>query len=182
MAARLRMAYEKDVKKRMMDRFKYSSVMKVPKIEKIILNVGEGEAHSNPNLLQSIINELSLITGQKAVKTVARKSIAAFKIREGYDVGARVTLRGDRMYEFLDRFINITSPRIRDFRGFNDKSFDGRGNYSIGIKEQIIFPEIDVDKVNHISGLDITFVMKSKSDEESRALLSEFGFPFRKND
>jgi len=179
MAARLRMAYEKDVKKRMMDRFKYSSVMKVPKIEKIILNVGEGEAHSNPNLLQSIINELSLITGQKAVKTVARKSIAAFKIREGYDVGARVTLRGDRMYEFLDRLINVALPRVRDFRGLSPNSFDNAGNYNFSVKEQIIFPELNLDKVEKIYGINITIKTTARNANEARALLEEFRFPFQ---
>jgi large subunit ribosomal protein L5 len=179
MAARLRILYEKDIKKRLMDKFKYSSVMQIPKIEKIVLNVGEGEAHSNPNLLKSIIDELSLITGQRAVKTVARKSIAAFKIREGYDVGARVTLRGDKMYEFLDRLVNVALPRVRDFRGLSPNSFDNSGNYNFSVKEQIIFPEINLDKVEKIYGINITIKTTAKNANEARALLEEFRFPFQ---
>lgn len=174
--------YREQVVPAMMKRFNYSSIMEVPKLEKIVLNMGIGEAAQDLKLLQSAVNELELITGQRPVVTRAKKAISNFKLRQGMPIGAMVNLRRARMYEFLDRFINIASPRIRDFRGFNDKSFDGRGNYSIGIKEQIIFPEIDVDKVTKIGGLDITFVMRSKSDEESLALLQEFGFPFRKRD
>lgn len=179
MAARLRVLYENEIKKRLMNKFKYSSVMQIPKIEKIVLNVGEGEAHSNPNLLKSIIDELSLITGQRAVKTVAKKSIAAFKIREGYDVGARVTLRGDKMYEFLDRLINVALPRVRDFRGLSPNSFDNAGNYNFSVKEQIIFPEINLDKVEKIYGINITIQTTAKNASEARALLEEFRFPFQ---
>lgn len=179
---RLEAFYKEQVAPALMKKFNFKSIMEVPKLQKICVNIGVGQATQDQKLLQDSINELELITGQRPVIAKAKKAISNFKLRAGMPIGCMVTLRRARMYEFLDRFINITSPRIRDFRGFNDKSFDGRGNYSIGIKEQIIFPEIDVDKVNHISGLDITFVMKSKSDEESRALLSEFGFPFRKND
>jgi large subunit ribosomal protein L5 len=156
--------------------------MQVPKIVKITLNMGIGEAVSDPKLLQNAINELELISGQRPVIRKAKNSISNFKLRQGMPIGASVTLRRTIMYEFLDRFINIASPRIRDFRGFSDKSFDGRGNYSIGIKEQIIFPEIDVDKVGRISGFDLTFVTTAKTDEEALALLKEFGFPFKKKD
>ncbi len=179
---RLEAFYKEQVVPALMKKFNFKSIMEVPKLEKICVNIGVGQATQDQKLLQDSINQLELITGQRPVIAKAKKAISNFKLRAGMPIGCMVTLRRARMYEFLDRFINITSPRIRDFRGFNDKSFDGRGNYSIGIKEQIIFPEIDVDKVNHISGLDITFVMKSSSDEESRALLSEFGFPFKKND
>jgi large subunit ribosomal protein L5 len=163
-------------------RFNYSSAMQVPRLEKITLNMGVGAATQDTKVLQSAVNELELVTGQRPAITRSKKSIANFKLREGMPIGARVTLRRARMFEFLDRFINITSPRIRDFRGFSDKSFDGRGNYTLGIKEQIIFPEIDVDKVSKIQGMDITFVTTAKTDEEAQALLAEFGFPFRKRD
>ena len=166
----------------LMKKFNYKSVMQVPKLEKISLNMGIGGATQDQKLLQGAVNELELIAGQRPCITKSKKAISNFKLRAGVPIGCRVTLRRAHMYEFLDRFINITSPRIRDFRGFSDKSFDGRGNFSIGIKEQIIFPEIDVDKVNKISGLDITFVTNAKTDEEAAALLSEFGFPFRKKD
>jgi large subunit ribosomal protein L5 len=156
--------------------------MEVPRIEKIAINVGVGAATQDAKMLQSAVNELELIVGQRPAVSRARKSIANFKLREGMPIGTRVTLRRAHMYEFLDRFINIAAPRIRDFRGFSDKSFDGRGNYTIGIKEQIIFPEIDVDKVSKIQGMDITFVTSAKTDEEAYALLQEFGFPFRKRD
>jgi large subunit ribosomal protein L5 len=174
--------YRKQIIPNLMKKFGYKSVMQVPKLEKISLNIGVGSATQDQKLLQSAINELELISGQRPVITKSKKAISNFKLRQGVPIGCMVTLRRARMYEFLDRFINITAPRIRDFRGFSDKSFDGRGNYSIGIKEQIIFPEIDVDKVGRISGLDITFVIKSKNDEESYALLSEFGFPFKKRE
>jgi len=154
--------------------------MQVPKLEKISLNMGIGQATQDLKLLQSAVNELELISGQRPVVTKAKKAISNFKLRQGMPIGCKVTLRRARMYEFLDRFINIVAPRIRDFRGFSDKSFDGRGNYTIGVKEQIIFPEIDVDKVSKISGLDITFVIKARNDDEARALLAEFGFPFTK--
>lgn len=174
--------YRDKVVPALMKKFEYSSVMQAPKLEKICLNMGIGEANQDPKILQSAINQLELITGQRPSVRKAKKAISNFKLRAGQPIGCMVTLRRSKMWEFLDRFINISAPRIRDFRGFSDKSFDGRGNYTIGIKEQIIFPEIDVDKVNKISGLDVTFVFKSQSDEESYAFLNEFGFPFRKKD
>lgn len=174
--------YKETVMPALQKRFGYESVMEVPRLEKIALNIGAGAAAQDAKILQGAINELELITGQRPAITRAKKSIANFKLREHMPIGARVTLRRAHMYEFLDRFINIAAPRIRDFRGFSDKSFDGRGNYSIGIKEQIIFPEIDVDKVGRITGMDITFVTNAKTDEEAYALLQEFGFPFRKKD
>lgn len=179
MSARLREDYQKNIKKRLFDKLQFSSVMQVPKIEKIVLNVGMGDAHSNANALTAVINELSTITGQKAVKTVAKKSIANFKIRDGYEVGCRVTLRGNVMYEFLDRLINVSLPRVRDFRGLSAKSFDNFGNYNFSVREQIIFPEIDFDKVEKIHGINVTIVTTGKSREEAKALLDEFGFPFR---
>lgn len=177
---RLSVFYKEQVVPAMMKKFNFKSIMQVPKIEKICLNMGVGEAAQDMKLLQSAVNELELIAGQRPVVTKAKKAISNFKLRQGMPIGTMVTLRGPRMYEFLDRLINIASPRIRDFQGFPDKSFDGKGNYSLGIKEQIIFPEIDLDKVGRITGLDITFVMTSSGDEESYALLQEFGFPFRK--
>lgn len=179
---RLEEVYRKQVVPAMIKKFNYKSIMQVPKLEKIVLNMGVGEATQDMKALNSAVNEMELIAGQRPSIRKSKKAISNFKLRAGIPIGCMVTLRRARMFEFLDRFINITSPRIRDFRGFNDKSFDGRGNYTIGIKEQIIFPEIDVDKVAKISGLDITFVVKNATDEESRALLEEFGFPFRKND
>lgn len=181
-APRLYEFYKEQVVPALMKKFNFKSVMEVPKLEKICFNMGVGLASQDQKLLQSAINEMELITGQRPAITKAKKAISNFKLRQGMAIGCRVTLRKARMFEFLDRFINIASPRIRDFRGFPDKGFDGRGNYTVGIKEQIIFPEIDVDKVGRITGLDITFVIKSKSDEESHALLSEFGFPFRKKE
>jgi len=181
-APRLFDYYKDTIVAALMKKFSFRSVMQVPKLEKITLNMGVGLATQDQKLLQNALNELELISGQRPAITKAKKSISNFKLREGVPIGCRVTLRRARMYEFLDRFINIASPRIRDFRGFSDKSFDGRGNYTVGIKEQIIFTEIDVDKVNKITGLDITFGMKSASDEESYALLTEFGFPFKKRD
>lgn len=180
--ARLQEFYTNTVVPNMMKKFNYKSVMQVPRLEKICLNMGIGQATQDMKTLNSAINEMELIAGQRPAVRRAKQAISNFKLRAGMPIGCMVTLRRARMYEFLDRFINITAPRIRDFRGFNDKSFDGRGNYTLGIKEQIIFPEIDVDKVNRITGLDITFVVKSSSDEETHALLTEFGFPFRKKD
>lgn len=179
MHVRLRDEYNKTYKQNLVNQFKYTTIMQVPKLEKIVLNVGMGDAHSNPNLLNSVLQELGLITGQKAVKTVARKSIANFKIREGYDVGARVTLRGDMMYEFLDRLINIALPRVRDFKGLSNKSFDTNGNYNFSIMEQIIFPEINFDKTEKIHGINITIVTTAKTKEEAFALLKEFKMPFK---
>ncbi|MBN9398654.1 MAG: 50S ribosomal protein L5 ['Candidatus Kapabacteria' thiocyanatum] len=181
-APRLYAFYKDNVVPALMKRFSYGTLMQVPKLEKITINIGVGAASQDTKLLQAAVNELELITGQRPAVTRAKKSIANFKLREGMPIGARVTLRRARMFEFLDRFINIAAPRIRDFRGFSDKSFDGRGNFTIGIKEQIIFPEIDVDKVGRITGMDITFVTSAASDEEAYALLQEFGFPFRKRD
>jgi len=177
---RLANFYKESVVPNLQKKFEYKSVMQVPKLQKICINIGIGDAVQDPKLLQAAVNELELIAGQRPIVKSAKKAISNFKLREGMPIATSVTLRRERMYEFLDRFINIVSPRIRDFRGFSDKSFDGRGNYSIGIKEQIVFPEIDVDKVNRISGLDITFVMSSPTDEEGHALLEQFGFPFRK--
>ncbi len=179
MAARLKNEYEKNIKAKLMEQFKLRSIMEVPRLEKIVLNVGMGEAHSNPNLLKAGIDELTAITGQRAVKTVSRKSIANFKLREGMDVGCRVTLRGDRMYEFLDRLINIALPRVRDFRGLSAKSFDNFGNYNFSVMEQIIFPEINFDKVEKIHGINITIAIDAKKKEHSKALLDEFKMPFR---
>ncbi|MDQ1265586.1 MAG: large subunit ribosomal protein [Bacteroidota bacterium] len=181
-APRLLDFYRSQVVPALMKKFGYKSVMQVPILEKITLNMGVGLASQDQKLLQNALNELEIISGQRPAITKAKKSISNFKLREKMPIGCRVTLRRARMYEFLDRFINIASPRIRDFRGFSDKSFDGRGNYTVGIKEQIIFPEIDVDKVDKITGFDITFVIKTKTDEEAYALLSEFGFPFRKRE
>lgn len=179
---RLKNFYKEQVVPALQKKFNYKSPMQVPRLEKIVINMGVGEAAQDAKILQTAINELELITGQRPVATKAKKAISNFKLRQGMPVGAKVTLRRAHMFEFLDRFINIAAPRIRDFRGFNDKGFDGRGNYTVGIKEQIIFPEIDVDKVNRISGMDITFVTTGKTDEEAYSLLQEFGFPFRKRD
>ena len=179
MQVRLRDEYNTKYKKNLMESLKFKTVMQVPKLEKIVLNVGMGDAHSNTNYLNSVIDELTMITGQKAVKTVARKSIANFKIREGYDVGCRVTLRGIMMYEFMDRLINIALPRVRDFKGLSPKSFDTNGNYNFSIMEQIIFPEINFDKTEKIHGINVTIVTSAKSKEEAFALLKEFKMPFR---
>lgn len=178
--ARLAAFYKEKVIPALMEKYGYKSIMQVPKLEKICLNMGVGEAATDQKLLANAINELELIAGQRPVVRKAKKAISNFKLRQGMPIGASVTLRRARMYEFLDRFINIVSPRVRDFRGYPDKSFDGRGNYTLGIKEQIIFPEIDVDKVSRITGFDITFVMSANTDDEGRALLNEFGFPFKK--
>jgi len=175
----LKEKYLKEVVPNMMKEFSYKNIMEVPKIQKVVLNVGLGEAIQNIKLLDAAQKELSSITGQKAVVTKAKKSIAAFKLRQGTPIGCKVTLRGDRMYEFLDRFIGLALPRIRDFRGISGKSFDGRGNYSLGLKEQFIFPEIDYDKVEMVHGLDVVFCTTAKTDKESKALLRYFGMPFR---
>lgn len=175
----LKEKYLKEVVPNMMKEFSYNNIMEVPKIQKIVLNVGLGEAIQNIKLLDAAQKELSAITGQKAVVTKAKKSIAAFKLRQGTPIGCKVTLRGNRMYEFLDRFIGLALPRIRDFRGISGKSFDGRGNYSLGLKEQFIFPEIDYDKVEMVHGLDVVFCTTAKTDKESKALLRYFGMPFR---
>lgn len=177
---RLQERYENEVVKSLMEKFNYSSKMQAPKIEKIVLNIGVGDAVSNSKLLDDAVNELTLITGQKPVVTRAKKSIAGFKLREGQAIGCKVTLRGERMYEFLDKLVNISLPRVRDFRGVSNNSFDGRGNYTLGIKEQLIFPEINFDKVNKLRGMDIVFVTTAKSDEEGRELLAQLGMPFKK--
>ncbi len=179
MIPRLKEKYIKEVVPNMMREFSYKNIMEVPKIEKIVLNVGLGEAIQNIKLLDAAQKELSMITGQKAVVSKAKKSIAAFKLRKGAPIGCKVTLRGKIMYEFLDRFISLSLPRIRDFRGISGKSFDGRGNYSLGLKEQFIFPEIDYDKVEMVHGLDVVFCTSAKTDKESKALLRYFGMPFR---
>lgn len=177
--ARLKEIYNDQIVPQLKERFEYQSVMQVPRILKITLNMGLGEAVSDKKVVEHAISDLSLIAGQKAVPTVARKSIAGFKIREGWPIGAKVTLRKERMYEFLDRFINVALPRVRDFRGVNPRSFDGRGNFSMGIKEQIIFPEIDYDKIDALRGMDIAITTSARTDDEARALLSSFNFPFR---
>ncbi|PLY16981.1 MAG: 50S ribosomal protein L5 [Sedimenticola sp.] len=177
--ARLQQQYRDEIVGQLKEKFSYKSVMEVPRITKITLNMGVGEAVGDKKVMDNAVSDLEKITGQKVVVTMARKSVAAFKIREGWPVGCKVTLRRERMYEFLDRLINISIPRIRDFRGINGKSFDGRGNYSIGVKEQIIFPEIDYDKVDALRGLDITITTTAKTDEEGRALLEAFNFPFK---
>ena len=177
---RLQERYENEVVKSLMEKFNYSSKMQAPKIEKIVLNIGVGDAVSNSKLLDDAVNELTLITGQKPVVTRAKKSIAGFKLREGQAIGCKVTLRGERMYEFLDKLVNISLPRVRDFRGVSNNSFDGRGNYTLGIKEQLIFPEINFDKVNKLRGMDIVFVTTAKTDEEGHELLAQLGMPFKK--
>ena len=174
--------YKETIVPELMKQFSYSSVMQVPQLEKIAINMGLGDAIGDAKFLEQAAEDLEIICGQKPVITKATKSISNFKLREGMQIGLRVTLRRGRMYEFLDRFISTAIPRIRDFRGVSDKSFDGRGNYTIGVKEQIIFPEIDVDKIARIFGMDITFVTSAKTDEEARALLEQFGLPFRKKE
>ena len=176
---RLEQKYVETVKPSLMKDFNYTSPMECPKIEKVVINFGVGDAIANPKLLEEAVNELTQIAGQKPVLTLARKSIAGFKIRDGWPIGCKVTLRRDKMYEFLDRLINISIPRTRDFRGLSAKSFDGRGNYSFGVKEQIIFPEIDFEKTDAIRGMDITFTTTAANDEQAKALLDAFGFPFR---
>lgn len=177
---RLKERYENEISKSLMTKFNYSSVMEVPAMEKIVINIGVGDAVSNSKLLDEAVEELTLIAGQKPVITKAKKSIAGFKLREGMPIGCKVTLRGERMYEFLDKLVNISLPRVRDFRGVPKNSFDGRGNYTLGVKEQLIFPEINFDKVNKLRGMDIVFVTTAKSDEEGRELLAQLGMPFKK--
>ncbi len=178
--AKLHDVYRQKVAKELMTQFGYQTVMQVPRIEKITLNMGVGEALADKKILENAVADLAALSGQKPLITKARKSVAGFKIREGYPIGCKVTLRGERMWEFLERLICISMPRIRDFRGVSAKSFDGRGNYSMGVREQIIFPEIDYDKVDKVRGLDITITTTAKTDEEGRALLAAFSFPFRK--
>ena len=176
--ARLRESYKKDVFPALMEQFKYDNVMQVPKLEKVTINMGLGEAKENAKILESAVEEIGLIAGQRPVVTRARKSIANFKVRQGMPVGAKVTLRGDNMYDFIDKLFNIALPRVRDFKGVSQNSFDGRGNYALGIKEQLIFPEIEYDKVDKVRGMDIIFVTTAKTDEEARHLLSLFNMPF----
>lgn len=175
---RLKDKYTKEIVPELKDKFQYKSVMEVPKLTKIAINRGIGDAVSDKKLVDTGVEELTLISGQKAVETVAKKSVSNFKLREGMPIGARVTLRGDKMYEFLDRLMTVALPRVRDFKGIREKGFDGRGNYTLGVQEQIIFPEISIEKVKNISGMDITFVTSAQSDEESLALLRAFGMPF----
>jgi large subunit ribosomal protein L5 len=178
--SRLKDFYKNEVMDAMTKKFGYKNVMEVPKLEKIVVNMGVGEAKENAKLLDSAVNDMQIITGQKAVITKAKKSVANFKIREGMSIGCKTTLRGDKMYEFADRLINLALPRVRDFRGVNPNGFDGRGNYSLGIKEQLIFPEIEYDKVDKVRGMDVVFVTTAKTDEEARELLRLFGMPFAK--
>ncbi|AMX00487.1 50S ribosomal protein L5 [Rummeliibacillus stabekisii] len=177
---RLKEKFVKEVSPALMSKFEYTSTMQVPKVEKIVINMGVGDAVQNSKVLDSAVEELTLITGQKPVVTKAKKSIAGFRLREGMPIGAKVTLRGERMYDFLDKLISISLPRVRDFRGVSKKAFDGRGNYTLGVKEQLIFPEIDYDKVSKVRGMDIVIVTTANSDEEARELLTQFGMPFQK--
>ena len=178
MAARLKEVYSSEVAPALMKKFEYDSVMQIPKLDKIVINVGCGEARENSKVVDSIINDLTQIAGQKPIVCKAKKSVANFKLREGMPIGVKVTLRGDRMYEFLDRFFNLSLPRVRDFRGINPNSFDGRGNYAMGIKEQLIFPEIDYDKIDKVRGMDIIMVTTANTDEEAGELLKLMGAPF----
>ncbi|MGA9326444.1 MAG: 50S ribosomal protein L5 [Salegentibacter sp.] len=180
-APRLKQEYKDRVKSTLTEEFSYSNVMEVPKLEKIVLSRGVGAAVADKKLIDYAVDELTAITGQQAVSTISKKDVASFKLRKGMPIGAKVTLRGDRMYEFLDRLITSALPRVRDFSGIKANGFDGRGNYNLGIQEQIIFPEIDIDKVNRISGMDITFVTTAKTDKEAKSLLTELGLPFKKN-
>jgi large subunit ribosomal protein L5 len=175
---RLQEKYQKEIAAALKEKFNYDSAMQIPKLEKIVINMGVGEVRENPKALESAIKDLEMITGQKAVVTKAKKSIATFKIRQGMSIGCKVTLRGERMYTFFDKLISVALPRVRDFRGVNPNSFDGRGNYSMGVKEQLIFPEIEYDKVDKIRGMDIIFVTTAKNDEEAKELLKQFGMPF----
>ena len=177
---RLKSKYSEEIIAKLQEKYSYKSVMQVPKLVKICLNQGLGDAVSDKKIVDQACSEMSLITGQKAVATKSKKDISNFKLRKGMPIGARVTLRGDKMFEFLERLITSSLPRVRDFRGINTKGFDGRGNYNLGIKEQIIFPEIDIDQVNKITGMDITFVTTANTDDEAKSLLTEFGLPFKK--
>ncbi|MGO1969748.1 MAG: 50S ribosomal protein L5 [Levilactobacillus brevis] len=178
MSARLKEKYVSEITPALVEKFSYNSVMQTPKIEKIVLNMGVGDAVSNAKNLDEAVEELGLISGQKPLVTKAKKSIATFRLREGMSIGAKVTLRGDRMYEFLDKLINVSLPRVRDFHGVSSRAFDGRGNYTLGVREQLIFPEINFDNVNRVRGLDIVIVTTANTDEESRELLTQFGMPF----
>lgn len=180
MSSRLKETYNNEIKDAMVKKFGYKNIMQVPKLDKIVINMGVGEARDNAKVLDSAVKDLEIIAGQKVVVTKAKKSVANFKLREGMPIGCKVTLRGDKMYEFLDRLVNLALPRVRDFRGVNPNAFDGRGNYALGIKEQIIFPEIEYDKVDKVRGMDIIFVTTAKTDEEARELLTLFGMPYSK--
>ncbi|MDY0410057.1 50S ribosomal protein L5 [Virgibacillus soli] len=176
----LKQKYQEELVPALMEKFNYKSVMEVPKLEKIVVNMGVGDAVQNAKALDSAVEELSLLTGQKPVVTRAKKSIAGFRLREGMPIGAKVTLRGERMYEFMQKLVAVSLPRVRDFRGVSNKAFDGRGNYTLGVKEQLIFPEIEYDKVNKVRGMDIVIVTTSNTDEEARELLAQLGMPFKK--
>ena len=178
--ARLKEIYQSEIVDAMIKKFGYKNIMEVPKLDKIVINIGAGEAKENSKVIDAASQDLAAITGQKPMVCKARKSVANFKLREGMNIGVKVTLRGDRMYEFLDRFFNVALPRVRDFRGINPNSFDGRGNYNLGIKEQLIFPEIDYDKIDKVRGMDICFVTTAQNDEEARELLTLMGAPFEK--
>ena len=177
---RLKEKFVKEISPALVSKFNYKSVMQVPKVEKIVINMGVGDAVSNAKSLDVAVEELALLSGQKPIVTRAKKSIAGFRLREGMPIGAKVTLRGERMYEFLDKLVSVSLPRVRDFRGISKKSFDGRGNYTLGVKEQLIFPEIDYDKVSKVRGMDIVIVTTANTDEEARELLTQFGMPFQK--
>ncbi|MFZ5641736.1 MAG: 50S ribosomal protein L5 [Bacillota bacterium] len=177
--ARLKEKYVNEIAGKLKEKFGYKNVMQIPKLEKVVINMGVGEAIQNAKAIDAAVGDLSLITGQKPVVTRAKKSIAGFKLRAGMPIGCKVTLRGDRMYEFVDKLLNVALPRVRDFRGVSPKSFDGRGNYTLGIREQLIFPEVEYDKIDKIRGMDIIFVTNAKNDEEARELLRELGMPFR---
>jgi large subunit ribosomal protein L5 len=177
---RLKEKFNKEITPALMSKFSYKSVMQVPRLEKIVINMGVGDAVANAKALDTAVEELTTITGQKPVVTRAKKSIAGFRLREGMPIGTKVTLRGEKMYEFLDKLVSVSLPRVRDFRGISKKSFDGRGNYTLGVKEQLIFPEIDYDKVNKVRGMDIVIVTTANTDEEARELLTQFGMPFQK--
>ena len=178
--ARLQETYAKEIAPALMKKFNYKSVMQIPKLDKVVINVGCGEARDNPKIMDAILSDLAKITGQKPIVCKAKKSVANFKLREGMPIGAKVTLRGERMYDFLDKLINVSLPRVRDFHGISPKSFDGRGNYTLGVKEQLIFPEIDYDKVNRVRGLDVVIVTTANTDEEALELLTQVGMPFAK--
>ena len=178
--SRLKTLYNDEIVDAMIKKFGYNNRMQVPKLDKIVVNMGIGEAKENAKILEAAMSDMELITGQKPIKTISKKSIANFKIREGMPIGCKVTLRGEKMYEILDRLVNLALPRVRDFRGINPNAFDGRGNYALGIKEQLIFPEIEYDKIDKVRGMDVIFVTTAKTDEEARELLAQFGMPFKK--
>ena len=178
--SRLREQYETEIKKAMTEKFGYKNVMEIPKLDKVVINMGVGEAKENAKILEAAMGDMELISGQKPIATKSKNSVANFKIREGMPIGCKVTLRGEKMYEFVDRLVNLALPRVRDFRGVNPNAFDGRGNYALGIKEQLIFPEIEYDKIDKVRGMDIIFVTTAHTDEEARELLAQFGMPFKK--